>query len=242
VPKGELAYFIFNQFVKQKYSSEALAAFRDWCINEKKVIRLFMKIAPDNLPSIKVAENCNFECEGLLKGDYRKQEKFLTDMKIYGFTNPYVLKRTAAGDNDFFSLVEKLDNDLRDRYKAKQDFFDQFNGLKSIKNVVVVYENDIPVGCGSIKAYGDHTVELKRMYVLPEKRGRGIAKKIIAELEKWAKELQYNNCILETGILQPEAVKLYKNCGYIIIDNFGQYTNVKESICMKKELNGLPNT
>jgi len=86
VPKGELAYFIFNDFSGNKYSYEALQAFRDFCMNEKDMIRIFMKIAPDNIASKKVAEFCNFEFEGLLKNDYRKRQEVLTDMLLYAFT------------------------------------------------------------------------------------------------------------------------------------------------------------
>ncbi len=87
VPKGELAYFIFSDFLGHKYSYEALGSFRDFCINEKEMKRIFMKIAPDNFASKKVAEFCNFEIEGLLKNDYRKRQKILTDMLLYSFTN-----------------------------------------------------------------------------------------------------------------------------------------------------------
>jgi len=86
VPKGELAYFIFSDFSGQKYSYEALKTFRDFCINEKEMLRIFMKIAPDNIASKKVAEFCSFELEGLLRNDYRKRQEILTDMLLYSFT------------------------------------------------------------------------------------------------------------------------------------------------------------
>ncbi|MBN9338003.1 MAG: GNAT family N-acetyltransferase [Chryseobacterium sp.] len=81
-----MAYFIFNDFSGNKYSYEALEAFRDWSVSVKGLIRIFMKIAPDNIASKKVAEFCNFEFEGLLKNDYRKRQKVLTDMLLYSFT------------------------------------------------------------------------------------------------------------------------------------------------------------
>jgi len=85
VPKGELAYFIFSDFSGRKYSYEALESFRDWCISEKGLLRIFLKIAPDNIASKKVAEFCNFELEGLLRNDYRKRQEILTDMLLYSF-------------------------------------------------------------------------------------------------------------------------------------------------------------
>lgn len=86
VPKGEVAYFIFSDFSGQKYSCEALESFSHFCINEKEMLRIFMKIAPDNIASKKVAEFCDFEFEGLLKNDYRKRQEILTDMLLYSFT------------------------------------------------------------------------------------------------------------------------------------------------------------
>lgn len=86
IPKGELAYFIFSDFSGHKYSYEALKAFGDFCINEKEMLRIFMKIAPDNIASKKVAEFCGFESEGLLRNDYRKKQQILTDMLLYSFT------------------------------------------------------------------------------------------------------------------------------------------------------------
>ena len=79
-------------------------------------------------------------------------------------------------------------------------------------------------------------MEVKRMYVIPEARGRGTASKILIELEHWAAELQYKNCILETGKRQAEAINLYKKNNYVITPNYGQYLDVANSICFKKEV------
>jgi putative acetyltransferase len=80
------------------------------------------------------------------------------------------------------------------------------------------------------------TLEIKRMFVLPEYRGKGIASKILSELERWASELNYIQTILETGINQPEAIALYKKSGHEITKNYGQYIGMENSICMKKIL------
>ena len=89
IPKGEIAYFIFKEFTGNHYLQEALIAFRDWCFEELKFNRLYLKIAQDNLASIKSALQAGFELEGTLKKDYRKGGKELVDMNIYGFVkNP----------------------------------------------------------------------------------------------------------------------------------------------------------
>jgi GNAT superfamily N-acetyltransferase len=74
------------------------------------------------------------------------------------------------------------------------------------------------------------------MYVLPEYRGMGIAQSVLQELEKWAAELGYQYCVLETGMKQPEAIRLYEKSGYHQIPNYGQYENVATSVCFRKEL------
>ncbi len=71
---------------------------------------------------------------------------------------------------------------------------------------------------------------------MPGSRGKGIASKILAELEIWATELFYEKCILETGKKQPEAIALYKKNGYNIIPNYGQYAGVENSLCFEKEI------
>jgi len=143
--------------------------------------------------------------------------------------------RGSSDNKDFSLLVKLLDQDLLTRYGEQQTFFDQFNKLDKIKHVVVAYINDIPVGCGAIKKYRDDCIEIKRMFVKEEHRGKGIAKRLLRELEFWATELDFNIGVLETGKSQPEAISLYKNCGYSIIDNYGQYIGVENSVCMSKE-------
>jgi GNAT superfamily N-acetyltransferase len=74
------------------------------------------------------------------------------------------------------------------------------------------------------------------MYTLPQHRGKNIATKVLAALEKWATDLGYQKCILETGKRQPEAIRLYQKNGYASIPNYGQYVGVENSVCFEKEL------
>lgn len=146
------------------------------------------------------------------------------------------LIRTNSGNADFISLVKHLDAELAIRDGDEHSFYDQFNKIDTIKHVVVAYENDIPIACGAIKEFDPTTMELKRMYTLPVHRGKGMATKVLTELETWAKELNYKKCILETGKKQPEAIKLYKKNGYNVIPNYGQYSGMENSVCFEKEI------
>jgi putative acetyltransferase len=148
--------------------------------------------------------------------------------------NTYIL--TNAEHADFKSLVEKLDLDLKIRDGDDHDFYAQLNKTDSIKLVIVFYDNELPVGCGAIRQYDEETMEVKRMYVLPERRGIGIASEILGHLEQWAFSLNFRRCILETGINQPEAIALYKKNGYKKIANYGHYKNIENSVCFEKAL------
>lgn len=144
--------------------------------------------------------------------------------------------RTNSDNQDFISLVAALDAYLAVIDGNEHAFYAQFNKIDKIKHVVLAYENDIPIGCGAIKELSSDTMEVKRMYTSPNGRKKGAATTVLAELEKWATELSYKKCVLETGIRQADAVSLYQKCGYKSIPNYGQYIGVENSVCFEKEL------
>ncbi len=146
------------------------------------------------------------------------------------------IKRTTSDNPDFEKLVVQLDAYLAIVDGEDHAFYAQFNKSNSLKNAIVLYENEIAIGIGAYKEYDSQTVEMKRMFTLSEHRGKGIASKILSELELWAKEEKYSISILETGFLQKEAISLYQKLEYKIIKNYGQYKDVETSICMKKTL------
>ncbi len=144
--------------------------------------------------------------------------------------------RTTSENKDFQYLVSLLDKELAIRDGDEHAFYSQFNKIENLRNVVVFYVDEKAVGAGGFKEYQPGEVEIKRMFVHPEHRGKGIAFQILQELEKWARELNYSECILETGKKQPEAIALYQKSGYKIIKNYGQYENVLNSVCMSKSI------
>ena len=144
--------------------------------------------------------------------------------------------RTNSENPDFINLVKKLDAYLKITDGDEHDFYNQFNHIDVLKNVVVIYVDKTAIGCGAIKKFDNTSVELKRMYVSLEQRGKGIAQKILIELESWAKELEYKRCVLETGKRQVEAIQFYHKCAYKIITNYGQYKGMENSVCFEKNL------
>jgi len=145
--------------------------------------------------------------------------------------------RTNSENPDFIELVKYLDADLAIKDGNEHSFYAQFNKIDKIKFVVVAYDDDQPVGCGAIKEYASHTMEIKRMFTSPGYRGKGIATKVLTELENWAAEMSFEKCILETGKKQPEAIALYTKKGYHLTPNYGQYAGVENSLCFVKYMN-----
>lgn len=146
------------------------------------------------------------------------------------------IKRTTSDDKDFIPLVRLLDAELAERDGDEHAFYAQFNKIAALKHVVVGYAEGQPVACGAFKPFDEKSVEVKRMYVLPERRSQGLASQILLELERWANELGFTSCVLETGKKQPEAIRLYQKSGYEIMPNFGQYAGVENSVCFEKKL------
>jgi GNAT superfamily N-acetyltransferase len=144
--------------------------------------------------------------------------------------------RTDSSHPDFIALVKELDAELAARDGKEHLFYNQFNKIDHIKYALVAYENGTAVACGAIKEFAPGVMEVKRMYTLPQHRGKNIATKVLAALETWATDLGYQKCILETGKRQPEAIQLYQKNGYASIPNYGQYAGVENSVCFEKEL------
>jgi putative acetyltransferase len=144
--------------------------------------------------------------------------------------------KTDSTNQDYKALILKLDAYLAITDEDEHDFYNQFNGSDSIKHVILIYKNLVPIGCGAIKKYENDTWEVKRMYIEPEARGQGLASLLLVNLEKWASELAVKTLILETGKRQTEAIALYHKNAYQVIPNFGQYIGVANSVCFKKNL------
>jgi len=146
------------------------------------------------------------------------------------------LIKTDSDNVDFRALVALLDKDLAVRDGEDHAFYAQFNKVDAIKEVIVAYHDENPIGCGAIKPFSATEAEVKRMFVHLDYRKQGIAAKVLNALEGWATELGFSSCVLETGKKQPEAIALYQKVGYLITPNYGQYIGVDNSVCMIKPL------
>jgi GNAT superfamily N-acetyltransferase len=101
---------------------------------------------------------------------------------------------------------------------------------------LVGYLDGVPVTCGGWRVHDAGTAELKRMYVAPSVRGRGFARRMLAELERTAGAAGHRTLILETGGQQPEAISLYRSCGYAEVPRFGHYATAPSALHLGKKL------
>lgn len=143
--------------------------------------------------------------------------------------------KTTSENKDFIALVAALDQSLWESYpQLKVDYWGN-NIMELNPNVVIVYLNDVAVACACFKKYNENTIEIKRMFVSAEFRGKGLAQNMLRKLESWAKEAGFSFAVLETLYKQKEAIGMYQKVGYVITDNYAPYVGLKNSICMKKQ-------
>lgn len=132
------------------------------------------------------------------------------------------------------SLRAELEAEMLARYGA-----DTEPGAKPTASDVAVFLvafDEGPLGCGGIRVLADGAAEIKRMYVRPAARGRGIARRLLVALEQAARELGCSVARLETGIEQPEAIALYERAGYRPIPYYGAYPASHLSRCFERTL------
>jgi GNAT superfamily N-acetyltransferase len=136
-------------------------------------------------------------------------------------------------------LIEALDAHLASRYTPEQRFGPNLKPAQiapGLGTFIVARMDGRAVGCGAVRLLDPTTVEVKRMYVEPEMRGRGVAKEILAHLEGAGRELGASRAVLETGVYQDEAIGLYRRAGYTEVACWGEYTTSPTSVCYEKAI------
>jgi putative acetyltransferase len=137
-------------------------------------------------------------------------------------------------------LISALNSELEGRYPeegANHFRLDPEEVADGRGAFLVAYIGGQPVGCGAVRRIESTVAEIKRMYVAPEARGRGVGRQVLLQLEAEARRLGATRLVLETGPRQPEALALYGRAGFVEIPNFGNYVGCEFSVCMAKELN-----
>lgn len=153
-------------------------------------------------------------------------------------TAPTELLFTDSRDERFIALCRELDAHLNDMVggETQRRQYDRYNAPESVTDAVLLLEDGQAIACGGLKPYEGSTAEIKRVFTRPAYRGRGCAQAVMAALEERALAKGYTRLILETGRMLEPAVRLYAWIGYRIIENYGQYHNMPDSVCMEKIL------
>jgi GNAT superfamily N-acetyltransferase len=126
-------------------------------------------------------------------------------------------------------------DELKERYGGVADL-EPHIPPEGVAAMLLVRVDGVAAGCGALRGRGEGIGELKRMFVLPEFRGRGLSRLVLVELERRAVALGWERLILETGVLQPEAIGLYLSEGYAPMPNYPPYDVEADSRCFTKLL------
>ena len=154
-----------------------------------------------------------------------------------------MIKITVENPNNTISqqLMAELTAELEVRYDGSAEI--DVTRMPELHNVtsddaqfVIAWLDGQVAGCGAIRPIDDQATEIKRMYVQPAARGKGISRQILAKLGSLAQESGFTTTRLETGLNQPEAIQLYKTSGYTLIPCYGIYAQNPESVCYEKTL------
>jgi putative acetyltransferase len=143
------------------------------------------------------------------------------------------------------ALIAELNAELSRDYKPEERFHSLApeEVAEGAGAFVVAWLDGEPAGCGAVRMLpdgvteeGGPVAELKRMYVRPAFRGRGLSREILTELEARAAALGAVRVVLETGVYQPAAIALYESSAYARIPPFGPYAASPTSVCFEKHL------
>lgn len=155
-------------------------------------------------------------------------------------TDDVLITRAELTAPASLTLIEALDGELAAMYPepgANHFQLDPEQVLGARGAFLIVRRADVPVGCGALRLIDDDTGELKRMYVAPGERGRGLGRRLVVALEAEARARGARRLVLETGIRQHAAIALYERCGFERIPLYGEYLSSPDtSVCLGKEL------
>ena len=245
----EIGYWVDQARGGQGLAREAAGALVQAAFEVDDIDRVELHHDPRNRRSRRVAEALGFAFQSLRVRDLvmapglAGRSPDLRDSVVWvKYKNPPVesgpinYRPFAEVTPDFVHLTDELDRELRVKEGKLQDTYFGFNRLDGIRDVVLAFLGDEAVGCASFKVRDPATAEVKRVFVRPEFRGRGISKGLMGALEGRARSQGLQVLVVETSRNFAEAVGLYRSLGYRVIENFPPYVDLPESVCFGKEL------
>lgn len=152
---------------------------------------------------------------------------------------PVLLSPLSFDDHRAARLMTAQQRELRTLYGDTDERTEPFDpGVLAGEGGVLlgVEEGGELLACGALKRLDPESAEVKRMYAVPEARGRGLGRQILAGLIERGRALGYARLVLETGDRQAEALHLYESAGFRRIPNYGYYVGMEESLCYGLDL------
>ena len=147
-------------------------------------------------------------------------------------------KWTDGNNSDFlhfYEITEEYYSKAAGGLKKREGYV-QYNLSSAIPDVLIAYEDGKAVGCAGLKKYSEEDIEIKRVWVEPDFRGKGIAFSMMQYLEKKALQKGFQRMILQTRPVMEDAISLYRKLGYSFIDNYPPYDRLEGAVCMAKSL------
>jgi GNAT superfamily N-acetyltransferase len=147
------------------------------------------------------------------------------------------VQRVPWEDSDGEGLRTAQRAELSERYHDPNSEPGVAPSARDITIFYVAYSDDgAPIACGGLRQLDADHGEIKRMYVAPDSRGSGASRLVLATLEDDARSRGWTRLVLETGVLQPDAIRFYEREGYTPIPKFGHYVDSDISLCFAKRL------
>ncbi len=149
------------------------------------------------------------------------------------------IRRSSLDSPEARQLIGALNVELSQQYPEEGATNFRLDGAEVAAGrgaFLVAYRSDRPVGCGALRRIDARTGEIKRMYVVPDERGRKIGAAMVAALEEEARARGITRLVLETGVRQLAALSLYARTGFSSIPPYGEYVGSPLSVCLAKEL------
>ncbi len=146
------------------------------------------------------------------------------------------IARESPRQDDVITLIRQSDALMQSLYPAESNHLVDIDSLAQPHvHLLVAREDGRALGCGAFVLGTDGQAEMKRVFVAPVARGKGIARAILEALERAAAQQGVTLMQLETGIRQPEAIALYRKFGYVERGPFGSYQPDPLSLFMEKQ-------
>ncbi len=150
------------------------------------------------------------------------------------------IQRITSTNELFMELIQEMDRAMDQKFHEKDDTtrenYETWDTNENIETAVLISDGEKAAACGRLHEFDPDTVEIRQIFVTGEYRRKGLADIILGELELWAMEMGYERVIAAISSGKPEAQELFYKHDYTKIPNYGQYTDMSQSICLEKNL------